>query len=60
MKHYFFYLWNEEISEYRLMTSWDTTESDINDFISLLKEEIVKHSDTAIQESRKYPTRKIK
>lgn len=36
-KHYFFYPWNEEISEYRLMTSWDTTESDIEDFISLLK-----------------------
>ncbi|HUS86556.1 MAG TPA: low specificity L-threonine aldolase [Bacteroidales bacterium] len=35
---YFFYPWNEEISEYRLMTSWDTTEKDIKGFISLLKE----------------------
>jgi threonine aldolase len=25
-KHYFFYPWNEKISEYRWMTSWDTTE----------------------------------
>jgi threonine aldolase len=27
--HYFFYPWNEKISEYRLMASWDTTEEDI-------------------------------
>ena len=38
--HYFFYPWNEEISEYRLMTSWDTAEEDIEDFIQLLKKEI--------------------
>ncbi len=37
---YFFYPWNENISEYRLMTSWDTTEEDIYDFVSLLKEEL--------------------
>jgi len=37
---YFFYPWNEEISEYRLMTSWDSTEKDIKGFISLLKEEL--------------------
>jgi threonine aldolase len=37
---YFFYPWNEEISEYRLMTSWDTTEEDINEFIRLLQAEI--------------------
>ena len=35
-KSYFFYPWSEEISEYRLMTSWDTTESDIKEFIRLL------------------------
>ncbi len=35
---YFFYTWNELTSEYRLMTSWDTEEKDINDFIRLLKE----------------------
>ena len=37
-EHYFFYPWNEKTSEYRLMTSWDTTEEDIEGFISLLKE----------------------
>ena len=42
MKKYFFYPWNEEISEYRLMTSWDTTEEDIDDFVRLLREELVK------------------
>jgi len=35
-KSYFFYPWNEEISEYRLMASWDTTESDITGFVKLL------------------------
>ncbi|MBK7132667.1 MAG: low specificity L-threonine aldolase [Bacteroidales bacterium] len=39
-KHYFFYPWNEKTSEYRLMTSWDTTEDDINDFIGLLKKSL--------------------
>jgi threonine aldolase len=38
--HYFFYPWNEKTSEYRLMTSWDTSEEDIEDFISLLKKEL--------------------
>lgn len=37
---YFFYTWNELTSEYRLMTSWDTEEEDINDFIRLLKKEL--------------------
>ena len=39
-KRYFFYVWNEETSEVRLMTSFDTTDSDIQDFISLLKKTI--------------------
>jgi threonine aldolase len=39
-KSYFFYPWNEQISEYRLMTSWDTTEDDIENFVTLLKKEI--------------------
>jgi threonine aldolase len=39
-KQYFFYPWNEEISEYRLMTSWDTTEEDIEDFVKLLEKEL--------------------
>ena len=42
MKKYFFYPWNEETSEYRLMTSWDTTEEDIDEFVGLLKEEFKK------------------
>ena len=36
-KHYFFYVWNESISEVRFMTSFDTTEEDIADFVSLVK-----------------------
>jgi threonine aldolase len=40
--HYFFYPWNEKTSEYRLMTSWDTTEEDIDGFIALLKKKLNK------------------
>jgi threonine aldolase len=36
-KRYFFYVWNEETSEVRLMTSFDTTEDDIADFVALVK-----------------------
>jgi threonine aldolase len=36
-KKYFFYVWNEETSEVRLMTSFDTTEDDIKDFVSLVR-----------------------
>lgn len=39
-EHYFFYPWNEKISEYRLMTSWDTTEDDIEEFVRLLKKHL--------------------
>jgi len=39
-KKYFFYIWNEETSEVRLMTSFDTTEDDIADFISLVKKTV--------------------
>lgn len=38
-REYFFYSWNETISEYRLMTSWDTTEEDIQDFAEILERE---------------------
>jgi len=34
---FFFYIWNEERSEVRWMTSFDTTEEDINKFIDQLK-----------------------
>jgi threonine aldolase len=37
---YFFYVWNEEISEVRFMTSFDTTEDDIADFVALVKKTI--------------------
>jgi threonine aldolase len=39
-QHYFFYPWNEFISEYRLMTSWDTEEDDIIKFCQLLRKEL--------------------
>ncbi|MGA1976686.1 MAG: low specificity L-threonine aldolase [Bacteroidales bacterium] len=39
-QEYFFYPWDEKKSEYRLMTSWDTTEEDIDNFIRLLKKEL--------------------
>jgi threonine aldolase len=39
-KKYFFYIWNEETSEVRLMTSFDTTEDDIKDFIILVRETV--------------------
>jgi threonine aldolase len=39
-QQYFFYPWNEMTSEYRLMTSWDTTEEDIEEFVKLLKKEL--------------------
>ena len=37
-EEYFFYVWNPETSEVRWMTSFDTTEEDINDFVKLIKE----------------------
>jgi threonine aldolase len=36
-KEYFFYVWNEETSEVRFMTSFNTTEDDIANFIDLVK-----------------------
>ncbi len=36
-KQYFFYVWNEATSEVRFMTSFDTTEEDIEDFVGLVK-----------------------
>lgn len=35
---YYFYLWNNTLSEVRLMTSFDTTVEDINEFITHCKE----------------------
>ena len=39
-KRYFFYVWNGETSEVRFMTSFDTTEADIADFIALVRKTI--------------------
>jgi threonine aldolase len=39
-KKYFFYVWNEETSEVRFMTSFDTTEDDIKDFVGLVKQTV--------------------
>ena len=39
-KKYFFYVWNEEISEVRLMASFDTTEEDIRDFIAVVRKTV--------------------
>lgn len=36
-KHYFFYVWDEATSEVRLMTSFDTTEDDIAEFVALVR-----------------------
>ena len=36
-KEYFFYVWNEATSEVRLMTSFDTTEEDIQKFVALVR-----------------------
>jgi threonine aldolase len=36
-KKYFFYVWNEEISEVRLMASFDTSEEDIRDFVAFVR-----------------------
>lgn len=35
-EEYFFYPWNEALSEYRIMTSWDTTMEDIEKFTERL------------------------
>ncbi len=37
LEKHFFYIWNEEKNEIRLVTSWNTTENDINHFINDLK-----------------------
>jgi len=36
-KAQFFYPWDEKKSEYRIMTSWDTSQKEIDDFIKAIK-----------------------
>lgn len=37
-QRFFFYVWNEETSEVRLMCSFDTTEEDVRELVSVIKE----------------------
>lgn len=39
-KKYFFYVWDEGISEVRFMASFDTTERDIQDFVKLVRKTV--------------------
>ena len=39
-KKYFFYVWDEEISEVRFMASFDTTEDDIRDFVAFVRKTV--------------------
>jgi threonine aldolase len=39
-KKYFFYVWDEETSEVRLMASFDTTEGDIRDFVKFVRKTV--------------------
>lgn len=41
-KRYFFYIWDEHTHEVRFMTTFDTTEEDIDNFMIALKEELEK------------------
>lgn len=38
LQKHFFYVWDENTHEIRLVTSWDTTEEDVNLFVADLKE----------------------
>ena len=37
LEHYFFYMWDEDNNEIRLVCSWDTTQSDVDAFVERLK-----------------------
>ena len=41
LESYFFYFWNEERNEIRLVTSFDTTEEDVDEFIRVLRSLII-------------------
>ena len=40
LRHYFFYFWNESANEIRLVTSFDTTEEDVECFLALLRDNL--------------------
>jgi len=37
LEHYFFYMWDEDANEIRLVCSWDTTLQDVDAFVNCLK-----------------------
>jgi threonine aldolase len=37
LEYYFFYMWNEDTNEIRLVCSWDTTQTDVDTFVDCLK-----------------------
>jgi threonine aldolase len=37
LEHYFFYMWDENTNEIRLVCSWDTTQQDVDAFVECLK-----------------------
>jgi len=37
LEHYFFYIWNENANEIRLVCSWDITQADVTAFVERLK-----------------------
>jgi threonine aldolase len=37
-EHFFFYVWNEQTSEVRLMCSFDTTEDDVAELVAVIRE----------------------
>ena len=39
-EHYFFYVWNEQTSEVRLMCSFDTTEEDVRELAGVVREAV--------------------
>jgi threonine aldolase len=39
-ERYFFYVWNEQTSEVRLMCSFDTTEADVRELVALVEEAV--------------------
>ncbi len=39
-ERFFFYVWNEETSEVRWMTSFDTTKEDVDSFVDFIKETV--------------------
>ncbi len=43
-ENYYFYIWNETLSEVRWMTSWDTTAEDIQNFVACIKQTLQSHS----------------